>query len=136
MNDAEGARQFIEDIALTMKRESHRHFRENDIPFPAKDEESMQKRVYGDTWVFFYGIYRGMNLMDHSGRHTEYDFDKREEISHGIDDDSWQEHYDKYGHGEYGRALKIGKRLAVYNGSDFSFVKPEDSSDSQFNFVQ
>lgn len=136
MKEADSARQFISDVVFTMQQQSHNYFRENNIPFPNQEDDSMQKEVYGNAWVFLYGIQRGMDLMDHNGRHTEYDFDKREEINHGIDDESWQEHYDEYGYGEYGRALKIGKRLSVYNGSDFSFVKSEDSSESQFNFVQ
>jgi len=138
MKDAEQARRFIQDVCRAMERSAHNYAVEHDIDFPGKDEPSLQKEMYGNTWKFFFGVSKGIDLMKHAGRRTDYDWETQEKIDHGIDDDSWQEHYEKYGYGPYGSGLTLGKRLAVYNDTEFTFVEPEseDTSGSKFNFIQ
>lgn len=44
--------------------------------------------------------------------------------------DKWEEHYDWFGGGEYGRGLKIGKRLFFYNNNRTSEDEIECSRNS------
>ena len=137
MKNAKQAHRFIQDVCRAMERSAHNHAVEHDIDFPGKNEPSLQKEMYGNTWKFFFGVSKGIDLMEYA-RRTDYDRGSGEKIDHGVSDDSWQEHYGKYGYGPYGGGLTLGKRLAVYNDTEFTFVEPEseDANESKFNFIQ
>lgn len=129
--DPSDARRFIEDLVQTMqKRAWEEHNKEGSSIQRAEDLPSEAKQLYGDTWTFIYGISSGMALMN-AEHEKEFDWENGEEIDHGISgDDSWQEHYDQYGYGTYGRGLKIGKRLAFYEDRNFTFGSNESQTDS------
>jgi hypothetical protein len=127
--DPDDARQFIYDLIGTMQTRSWEECQKPDTDIErGQNMSSEAKQLYGDTWTFLYGISSGMALMN-SEHEKEIDWDNGEEIDHGIaGDDSWQEHYDQYGYGPYGRGLKIGKRLAFYEDRDFSFSADSPSA--------
>lgn len=130
-------RQFVRDIKRGMERRAIDKHGMNTSEVGPSDTSQM-KSHYGDAWSFIFGIVKGVNLMN-EGEWTERDLEKRETISHGVGDNKWQEHYDKFGYGAHGCGLEIGKRLAFYDGeSKFTFVEPseEESNESQFTFVQ
>lgn len=148
------ARRFIQDLTMHMSRRAHSLANDESCEMveaphrnPDSDEQqapSPQKQLYGDAWRLLYGITQGMDYMK-SGSERQY--------SPGganlweIDDSEWQEHYDEYGYGEYGRGLEIGKKLAFYEGHSFTFSAETDdespdaesqemqSSDSEFTFT-
>lgn len=141
--DPEDARNFITELVHCMRKRAwykRRNDSDSDIEM-GEDKPSEGKQLYGQKWTLLYGISKGMTLMDRE-HEKEYDCDNAEQIDHGISgDDSWQEHYDEYGYGAYGRGLKIGKRLAFYEDRDFDFSSNEsqtdstESSESETNFT-
>lgn len=128
--EPDDARRLIQDLVQNMQRRSwDEHNKEGSDIVRGEDEPSEAKQLYGDAWTFIYGISSGMTLMNQE-HEKEFDWDAGEEIDHGISgDESWQEHYDEYGYGVYGRGLKIGKRLAFYEDRGFTFSA--DSNESQ-----
>lgn len=106
------------------------------IEVPDEDDPSMQQQFYGDAWKLIYGIYMGMQEMKEGSSQifaeggTEWK----------IDDHEWQEHYDQYGYGPYGRGLEIGKKLAFYEDTDFDFTEDveqeSEESESDFTFTE
>jgi hypothetical protein len=125
------ARQLISDLIKAMQERSWAEYnKEGSDITRTQDGPSEAKQVYDDRWTLIYGISTGMRLM--RGEHEkEFDWERGEEIDHGISgDDSWQDHYDQYGYGAYGRGLKIGKRLSFYEDRNFTF-STDDESESQ-----
>lgn len=139
--DSDDARQLIVDLVFTMDRRTHNLIRDDSSDICSKEEDesgqSPEKQKYGDSWTFLYGINYGMDLMKEEHKH-EVDWDAGEKVDKGIaGDESWREHYDKYGYGVYGRGLEIGKRLAFYEDRDFTFSSGEGDcqSDSERDFT-
>jgi hypothetical protein len=128
------ARRFIEDLVRAMQGRSwDEHEKEGTSIEIGTDKPSETKQLYGDVWTLLYGINSGMALM-HQEHEEEFDWEAGEKIDHGISgDESWQDHYDQYGYGAYGRGLKIGKRLAFYEDRDFTFSANSESSGTNFN---
>lgn len=133
----DGARSLITDLVRYMENRAF-HLANSEANHQLNDNRgstpSAQKQYYGDSWRLLYGIHTGMSMMKGEKR-VEFSYETEEEIDYGISgDDSWQEHYDEYGYGPYGRGLKIGKRLAFYEdrGFEFSSYEDEDEEDSTF----
>lgn len=130
----EEARSFIDDLTHTMSERAWRHVRSLDKQNVDHDYErtedgpSLQKQMYGDKWTFLYGIGHGVKLMK-EGSESVWS-DDRTLVSWEVDDGKWQEHYDEYGYGEYGRGLEIGKKLAFYSDADFE-LSAESPSESE-----
>lgn len=126
------ARRFIQDLTIHMSKRAHALARDKgceEVMYQRIDEDggdnsSPQKQLYGDTWRFLYGITEGIDHM-RSGSQRQYLPD--EEDVWEIDDSEWQEHYDEYGYGAYGRGLKIGKRFAFYSDTSFDFTAQTDN---------
>lgn len=139
------ARHYIEDLTRSMEQRAWRLHQQQgedcDLEPPEDDSDpSLQKQLYGEAWTFLYGIAKGVDLMKQGS--------KRELTKDGvggwqIDDGDWQEHYDQYGYGEYGKGLEIGKRLAFYEDNDFTFSSGEgldngeagSASENEFEFT-
>lgn len=127
------AETFINDLCRAMQDIAWRNSENPHRGASSDNDHSIQKDRYGDTWTYLYGVQSGFYKMK-EGQETGYDFDNHEKVEMGIDDSAWKEHYQKYGSGPYGRGLKVGKRVAVYTGKDFTFEEPEDD-DPEFEFV-
>ena len=137
MDDADAVRQFITDVASGMRYHvKWRHLEKNDISHAASGSD--MKNFYGDTWVFFYGISKGKNLIYESSEISTVPSDAHLREVDSVGDEAWQEEYEEFGHGVYGRGLEIGKRLAVWSGPDrFEFVEPdENGEETQFTFTE
>jgi len=132
------ARRFIEDLVQNMRQRAFDEYNKEGSDIErGQDKPSEAKQVYGDSWTFIYGISSGMALMNQE-HEKEFDWEEGEQIDHGISgDESWQEHYDQYGYGAYGRGLKVGKRLAFYEDRSFTFSsgeQPDSQSASETKF--
>lgn len=137
--DPNEARRFLEDLAQNMQKRGWDEYNKEDSDIErGQDKPSEAKQIYGDSWTLIYGITSGMRLMNQE-HDKEFDWEEGEEIDYGISgDDSWQEHYDEYGYGAYGRGLKIGKRLAFYEDRSFSFSngsQTDSTESSETNFT-
>jgi hypothetical protein len=95
---------------------------------------SPMEEMYGEKWSLLMGINQAMDCIENGyrGRHPTGD-----EQSKYVEDyilvyqlDKWEEHYDWFGGGEYGRGLKIGKRLFFYNNNRTSEDEIECSRNS------
>lgn len=127
------ARRLIRDLVWNMQEQAIQS-----RPCPKEESESIQKRVYGDAWTLLYGISIGISNMG-DDKWKEYNWDDDEVVDHGINvDGSWQEHYDEFGYGTYGRGLEIGRQLAFYEGRDFDIsadVSSETDSSEEPDFT-
>lgn len=131
--DPDEARDFIRNMVHHMQRRAHSLSRERSS-LDRHSDDSVQKQYYGEQWTLFYGIQVGLNLMRGAER-KEWDGEKSEWVSNGVStDESWQEHYDEWGYGRYGRGLEIGKRLAFYEDRQFEFSDGEET-ESESNFT-
>lgn len=96
--------------------------------------DSPMKKMYGKKWPLLMGIDQAMDCIENGyrGRHPTGD-----EQSKYVEDyilvyqlDEWEEKYDEFGDGEYGRGLKIGKLLFFYNNNRTSEAEIEWSRNS------
>ena len=136
MDDGDAVRQFVTDIVTGMRRHVElRHLETNGMSHMASGSD--MKDFYGDTWVFFYGISKGKNLIYESSEISTIPSDHIIREVDSVGGEKWREEYEEYGHGAYGRGLEIGKRLAVWSGPDrFEFVEPdEDDEEPRFTFT-
>lgn len=135
MEDPDSARRFVRDVTEGMERRMVEERSQGNVSW-TKDDDTPMKRHYGRAWSYFFGIVTGIDLMQES-RRVGLDVGQAETTDHGLDDRSWQEHYDVYGYGSHGRGLEVGKRLAVYSGNDFTFVEPDETDDRpKFTFTE
>jgi len=132
------ARKFMEDLTIHMTNRAHHLAQDEATDLEHKEEgESVQQQLYGDRWKLLYGIVQGIEHMKAGSELIRDGGDwQNPEMHWEIDDSEWQEHYDEYGYGKYGRGLKIGKRLAFYSDHDFSFSvetddKPPDTESAE-----
>jgi hypothetical protein len=123
------ARRFMETLTFHMrKRANDLAQRRGSSLEQSEDKCSVQQQYYGDKWKLLYGITKGVQAMKASSERVFEDDpdgwkDPRErEVHWEISDSEWQEHYEEYGYGPYGRGLEIGKRLAFYSDHSFDFT--------------
>ena len=130
--DPSDARRLFDQLAYAMRTRANKVVEAKSEIEASENGPSIQKQYYGDTWSFIYGIQTGMNLMkEEKDICVKWENGGPKKEDNGVKgDDSWQEHYDEYGYGAYGRGLKIGKRLAFYEDRDFTFSNKSDESSS------
>jgi hypothetical protein len=126
------ARDFIKDLSHIMRRRALDMAQNEELDNFEYQEDgtSAQKHVYGERWTMIYGICVGMNKML-SEKETELKGQCR--VTRGISGDgSWQEHYDEWGYGTYGRGLEIGKQLAFFEDRAFTISdNPDTGTDEE-----
>jgi len=135
------ARRFINTLAIHMDRQSYREQGDdNRIQMTEDDEKSPPKQKYGDAWKLIYGIDQGMDHIDQgkqlkSSATSDFIWEASDdEIVY--DESYWEEHYEEFGYGPYGKGLKIGKRLYFYEGIDFEFsVDTGEDNELSFEFT-
>jgi hypothetical protein len=132
------ARKFIKDLTNAMAARAYeesvgwRHVEQFE-----SEETSMMKDMYGKKWSLLVGIKQGMKYVEKGyeeqriNRPGRAEYGEDYEVVYRLD--KWEEHYDEFGYGEYGRGLKIGKRLFFYDGSNFEFTEPDTSPDFTFS---
>lgn len=103
-----------------------------------QSSDSPQKEHYGEAWSFLYGISQALSLIRREGLWVEQD-DATEEhyrARRSYTMQKWEENYETYGYGPHGRGLEIGKRLALHEDRDFTFVEEsvQECDDSQIDF--
>jgi hypothetical protein len=119
--DPDDARYYIEDLyhyaVSRLNKLPKEHYDPEDLSAPPLSEKG--KQHYGeDTYQLLSGMAAALEKWDESGEDV-------------------QELKDEYG-GTFIEGVKIGKRLAVYEGRDFNFTAGEvsNSDDSKFTFTQ
>jgi len=135
------ARRFINTLAIHMDRQAYREQGDdNGIQITEDDGKSPPKQKYGDAWKLIYGINQGLKHIDEgkslkSSAESDFIFEASEdEIVY--DESQWEEHYNEFGYGPYGKGLKIGRRLYFYEGRDFDFSADKIEEDEHsFEFT-
>ena len=131
------ARRFISTLSQYMDR--HAHYESETSIIEQPEEESPPKQKYGDAWRLIFGIKKGMDYLE-DGRQLKSSADvdfifEADEDEIVYDEGRWEDHYDEFGYGPYGKGLKIGRRLYFYEDREFEFtadVSEEDSSSFEF----
>jgi hypothetical protein len=135
------ARRFINTLSRHMDRHAYRKKGDdNRVHVTEPQDKSPPKEKYGDAWKLIYGIDQGMKHIEKGERlkssaDADFIFEASEdEIVY--DESQWEEHYEEFGYGPYGKGLKIGRRLYFYEGRDFEFSADKTEEDEpSFNFT-
>ena len=140
-------REYVSDLVRSMRYEAHEKMRfgEDGVVDPnycESTDDSPMKQLYGDKWTFIFGIQSGMDAMKEGSEAIRESLDGdpayiKTTVGWKVDDSKWQENYEEFGYGTYGKGMKLGKRLAFYEGKSFEFTEgsnKESEEDSKFTF--
>lgn len=91
-------------------------------------DTSPMKKHYGDEWLFINGLMSAVAKIEHTAAN---------ELGDGRSLNAYREHYEKFGHGEYGKGLEVGKSIALRNFEDnFDLSAGGEDGESNFQFSE
>jgi polyhydroxyalkanoate synthesis regulator phasin len=112
------ARQFIHDLMTgiysRMQKLDSENFNDREIQVTTQKAERAKQWYGNDTYQLLSGIQAALREWDESGRDV-------------------QELKEQYG-GKFVKGVEIGERLAVYQGSDFTFTEGEEDTSDESTF--
>lgn len=144
--EPEKARKFFKHINRGMREtlfyNGHSYPQAISEQINSDDHRPTVRDTFGDSGLFIFGVCKGMELIKTDST-IEVDRRQAGTTKTTVSNDRWQEHYEEYGSGAYGRGLVLGKRLAYFENRDFEFVDnterfefTEDTEENQFTFTE